>query len=111
MEPRAMIGRNLDTCKRSPPLIKLMGYEHRVDAVESRGAGNGKHTHTKCPPRYTGWMEPRAMIESNLDTCKRGSPANQINGLRTSGGRSGGWGERAMANTYTQSVPRDTQGG
>ena len=27
-----------------PPLIKLMGYEHREDAVG--GAGNVKHTHT-----------------------------------------------------------------
>ena len=48
MEPRARIGRNLDTCKRGPPLIKLVGYEHREDAVG--GAGNGKHTHTQCPP-------------------------------------------------------------
>ena len=24
---------------------------------------------------------------------------------------SGGWGEQAMANTHTHSVPRDTQGG
>ena len=33
MELRAMIGRDLDTCKRGPPLIKLMGYEHRENAV------------------------------------------------------------------------------
>ena len=76
MEPRAMIGRNLDTCKRGPPLIKLMGCEYRVDAVEGGGAGKGKHTHTQCPPWYTGWMEPRAMIGSNLDACKRGPPTN-----------------------------------
>ena len=49
MEPQAMIGRNLDICKCGPPLINLMGFEHRVDAVEGGGAGNGKHTHTQCP--------------------------------------------------------------
>ena len=49
VEPRARIGPNLDTCNRSPPLIKLVGYEHREDAVG--GAGNVKHTHThtQCP--------------------------------------------------------------
>ena len=56
-------------------------------------------------------MEPRAMIGRNLDTCKRGPPANEINGLGTSGGTQWVWGVRAMANTYTHSVPRDTQGG
>ena len=38
----------------APPLIKLMGSEHRKDAVEGGGAGNGKdtltHTHTQCTP-------------------------------------------------------------
>ena len=28
-----MIGSNLDTCSRAPPLTKLMGYEHREDAM------------------------------------------------------------------------------
>ena len=42
----ARIGRNLDTCKHGPKLIKLMGYEHRDDAVGGGGAGNVKHTHT-----------------------------------------------------------------
>ena len=57
--PRAMIGSNLDTCRYGPPLIKLMGYEHREDAM---GGGGSKqcqihtHTHTEC---HTGWMEPR----------------------------------------------------
>ena len=48
MEPRSRTGRNLDTCRRGPPLIKLMGYEHREDAV---GRGWGEHamsnTHTQ----------------------------------------------------------------
>ena len=51
MEPRARIGRNLDTCKRGPQFIKVMGYEHREDAM---GGGGSKqcqihtytHTHT-----------------------------------------------------------------
>ena len=38
MEPRLMIGRDLDTCKRGPPLIKLMGNEHREDAVGGGGS-------------------------------------------------------------------------
>ena len=28
------------------PLIKLMGYEHREDALVGGGASNGKHTQT-----------------------------------------------------------------
>ena len=51
MEPRAIIGSNLDTCRRGPPLIKLIGYEEREDTLEVEGAGKGKHTHihTQCP--------------------------------------------------------------
>ena len=41
-----MIGNNLDTCRRGPTLIKLMGYEQREDAVGVEGAWNVKHTHT-----------------------------------------------------------------
>ena len=44
------------------PLIKLMGYEHREDALVGGGAGNGKHTqththaHTQCPrDTQGGW--------------------------------------------------------
>ena len=39
MKPRARIGRNLDTCRRGPPLIKLMGYQHRAEAVGGGGSG------------------------------------------------------------------------
>ena len=62
MEPRAKIGRNLDTCMCGPPLMELMGYEHRGDAVGVGGAGNGKHlpththTHIQRPSSYTGWL-------------------------------------------------------
>ena len=30
----------------APPQIKLMGYEHRENAVGGGGAGNSKHTQT-----------------------------------------------------------------
>ena len=48
MEPRARIGRNLDTCKRRPPQIKLIGYVNREDA-EGVGehAMTNTHTHTQ----------------------------------------------------------------
>ena len=60
MEPRAMIGRNLDTCKRGPPLIKLIGYEHREDAVGGGGSRQWQihtHTHTQSVSHNTpvGW--------------------------------------------------------
>ena len=48
MEPRATIRRNLDTCRRGPPLIQLMGYEQRENAVGVGGAWNVKHTHTNA---------------------------------------------------------------
>ena len=38
MEPLAMIGRDLDTCKHGPPLFKVMDYEHREDAVGGGGS-------------------------------------------------------------------------
>ena len=41
-----MIGSNLDTCRRGPPLVKLIGYEEREVAVGVGGAWNVKHTHT-----------------------------------------------------------------
>ena len=46
-----MLGSNLDTCRRGSPLIKLVGYEHREDAVG--GAGHGGHTYTHRVPRDT----------------------------------------------------------
>ena len=46
-EPRARIGRNLDTCNCGPQLIKLMGNEYREDAVGSGGSMKWQtHTHT-----------------------------------------------------------------
>ena len=44
------------------------------------------------------------MIGSNLDKCKRGPPTNEINGLGTSGGRSGGGGSgQWQTHTHTMS--------
>ena len=55
MKPRARIGRNLDTSKRGPPLIKLVGFEHQYDALGGGGSRQWQtqtntHTHTQCPP-------------------------------------------------------------
>ena len=50
VKSRAMIRYNHDTCKRGPPLIKVVGDEHREDAV---GGGWSKQlqtdTHTVSP--------------------------------------------------------------
>ena len=58
MEPLAMFGNNLDTCKRGPPITKLMGYERREDAVwvggsRQRQTHTHTHTHTHSVPRDT----------------------------------------------------------
>ena len=50
MELRAMIGRDLDTCKRGPTLIKLVSYEHLEEAVGGGGSKQWQtHTHTVSP--------------------------------------------------------------
>ena len=53
MKPRARIRHNLDTCGRGPPLIKLMSYDHREDAVGGAGKGKHIHTHTHSVTRDT----------------------------------------------------------
>ena len=54
MEPRAKIGSNIDTCKRGPPLIKLMDYELRQDAVGGGGSRLWQtHTYTHRVPSDT----------------------------------------------------------
>ena len=58
MEPQAMIRRNLDTCTRRPPLIKLIGYEHREDAVGGGGSRQWQtHRYKHSVPRdiHDGW--------------------------------------------------------
>ena len=50
MEPQARIGRNFDAWKRCPPLIKLVGYENREDAVGGGGSKQWQtHTHAVSP--------------------------------------------------------------
>ena len=53
------LGRGSDTVLThvGPPLIKLMCYEHREDAVGGAGKGKHIHTHTHIVPRDTqdGW--------------------------------------------------------
>ena len=68
---------NLIHVSMARPLFKLIGYDHREDSVGGVGARNGKHTHKHTvslfsPSRYTLWIGPRAMIRSDVDTCKRG---------------------------------------
>ena len=82
------------------------------------GAGNGKHTqthtHTQCPLRYTGWIEPRAMIGSNLDTCKRGPPLIKILGYEHWEDAVRGEGSKQCethTHTHTHTLHRDTQNG
>ena len=53
MEPQVRIGHILDTCRRGPQQIKLMGFEHRRNAMVVGGASNGKHTHTHSLPLDT----------------------------------------------------------
>ena len=62
MEPWARIGRDLDTCKRDPPPIKLMGYEDWEGAVEGWGSRQWKthtnthrHTHSVPCDLQGGW--------------------------------------------------------
>ena len=84
MEPlaRTRIERNPDTCRRGPPLIKLMGYEHREDAVEGGGAGNVKHTHTHTVSRVTqvGWSRGQGS-DAILTHVGVAQSTNLINGL------------------------------
>ena len=47
MEPQAMIGSHIDTCRRGLPLLRILGYEHRKDAVRCGGSRQWQtHTHT-----------------------------------------------------------------
>ena len=49
MEPRAGSVAILTHESVAPPLIKLMGYEHREDAEGGGGSTHWqRHTHTQC---------------------------------------------------------------
>ena len=83
MEPRAKIGRYLHTCKRGPTLIKLMGYEHREEAVGGRGSRQCQtHTHTHRVPHDTqGGMSLGQGSDAVLTHVGVASPTNQNSGL------------------------------
>ena len=121
MDPRATIGRNLDTCRHGPPLIKLMGYEHLEDAMGGEGSRQWqthKHTHTQTvSPVIYRVVEPRAMIRSNHDTCRRGPPLIKLMGYKHREDAVGGGGNRQWQThtnthtyTHTHSVPSNLQG-
>ena len=58
MEPRARIGRNLDTSWRGQPTkLNCRAMNSGRTQWGVGGAGNGKHTHTHSVPRDTqgGW--------------------------------------------------------
>ena len=81
-----------------------MGYEHREDALGGGEAGKGKHKHT-----HTGWIESRAMIGSNLDTCRRCPPPQiKLMGYEhredALGGRVAGKGKHTHKHTHTHTV-------
>ena len=111
-----MIGSNLDTCKRGPPLIKLMGYEYWEDAVGGGGAGNGKHTHAHSVRRYTqeGWSIGQRS-DAILTHVSVACPLIKLMGYENRENAVYGWGCRQrQINTNihtTHSVPHDTQGG
>ena len=75
------------------------------------GAGNGKRTHTRCPTRLTVRIEPRAMIGSNLDTCRRAPLVIKLMGyeLREDAVRGGG-SRKCHTHIHTHSVSRDALG-
>ena len=117
MEPRARIGRNLDTRKRGPPLIKLVGYEHREDAVGVGGAGNVKHTQTHIVPRDTqGGLSLGQGSDTIMTHVSVARPLIKSLGYEHRKDVSGGTGSRQWqtqtnTHTHTHCVPRDTQGG
>ena len=69
------------------------------------------HTHTQCPPVYTGWMEPleRARIERNPDKCRRGLPLIKSVGYEHREDAVGGMGagnvKHKHTRTHTQCLP------
>ena len=108
-----MIGSNLDTCRRGPPLIKLMGYEHREHAGGVGGAGNGKHTHAHCPRDPQGGWSLRQRSNPISTHVSVARPLIKLMGYEHrvyTVGRGGSRLWQTYTNTYKQ-CPRDTQDG
>ena len=109
-----MIGSNLDTCKRGPPLIKLMGYEHREDSLAVGGSRQSQtHTHTHSVPHDTqgGWSLGQGS-DAILTHVGMALPLIKLMGYEHRA-VAVGVRKQAMANTHkhTHSVDRDKQGG
>ena len=76
-----MIGSNPDTCWRAPPLIKLMGYEQREEALGVRETGKGKHTHTHTVSHVTHRVDGTSGKDrTQYPHMLAWPPTNQING-------------------------------
>ena len=65
-----MIKSNLDTCRRGPPLIKLMNYEQREDAVGVGGAWNVNYTHAHTHTHTVSLVMHRVDGASRKDRTK-----------------------------------------
>ena len=111
MEPRAMIGRNLDTCTRGPPLIKLIGYEHWENAVRGGGSRQWQtHRHKHSVPRDThdGWRLGQGS-DAILTHIRVVRPLTKLMGYENRVYAVGG-GESRQWQTYTN-PECDSQGG
>ena len=76
VEPRLMIRSNHDTCRHGLPLFKIMGYQHREDAVGGGGSKQWQiHTHTHGVSIVIHRMDGGSGKDrTHLDTCKCGPP-------------------------------------
>ena len=112
MEPLSRTESNLDTCRRGPPLIKLMGYEHRDDAVGDGGSMQClTHTHkrTHSVPRDTqgGWNLGQGS-EPILTHVSVALPLIKLMGSELWDAQWGAESAGTVKHTHTQ-CPRDTE--
>ena len=113
VEPRARIGPNLHTCNRSPPLIKLVGYEHREDAVGGGGSRQCQththtHTHTVSPcDTQDGWSLGQGSV-AILTHERVARPLSKLKGYEhredAVGGGGAGNGKHTHTHTHTVST-------
>ena len=100
----------------APPLVKLMGYEHREDGGSIQCQTN-TYTHTHSVPLDTqrGWSlgQGSDAIMTHVSVAR---PLIKLLGCEHRKEVSGGTGSRQWqtqtnTHTHTHCVPRDTQGG
>ena len=104
----------------APPIIKLMGYEHREDAVGVGEQAKAKthvntHTHICSVPRDTqdGWSLVQGW-DAILTHVSVAPPLINLMGYEHREYAVCGWGSRQWqthSNIHTHSVPGNTQGG